>query len=158
MKQDCETKLYSINRGSLISPVKSSTPIYVQDIDEEYKESLAPLSIGQVNAKCDAPKDTNVNERHACEDSNENDNHKDTANKESDNLQGSKNENQKEEGERYEDGQTMEEFIRNIQQNNVQWTDEERKNNAAARIRRKIMEGSYPNSTVEEDKLPTLLR
>lgn len=56
-------------------------------------------------------------------------------------------------------GQTMEDYIRNVKQNKTDWTadyhigDDEQK-----RIRRKLLDGSYPNFTVKETKLPKLLR
>ena len=53
--------------------------------------------------------------------------------------------------------QTMESFLKQIQEHRTLWSNEGSKV-IVPRTRRKIEEGSYPNFSVDEDKLPTLLR
>ncbi|XP_066930357.1 uncharacterized protein [Clytia hemisphaerica] len=56
-------------------------------------------------------------------------------------------------------GQTAQSYINNIKENQCTWTKNEQINlKGEKRIRRKLLDGAYPNSTVKEDKLPTLLR
>lgn len=56
-------------------------------------------------------------------------------------------------------GQTVEDYLRAIRLNKTEWSKEDRSNTPEMRkIRRKLMEGSYPVSTVNENKLPKLLR
>lgn len=55
-------------------------------------------------------------------------------------------------------GKTMEDVLREIRYNRAEWINEDGRV-AEPRVRRKIMEGSYPNFTVkDEDDLPSLLR
>lgn len=56
-------------------------------------------------------------------------------------------------------GQTMEDYIHNVNQNKTDWTSEDHiGDDEQKRIRRKLLDGSYPNFTVKEKKLPKLLR
>lgn len=56
-------------------------------------------------------------------------------------------------------GQTMEDYIHNVNQNITDWTsDDHIGDDENKRIRRKLLDGSYPNFTVIEKKLPKLLR
>ena len=55
-------------------------------------------------------------------------------------------------------GETMEDVLREIRRHRAEWINEDGRV-AEPRVRRKIMEGSYPNFTVkDEDDLPSLLR
>lgn len=53
--------------------------------------------------------------------------------------------------------ETLEEYIRNLKENQLEWTNDQNVI-VLPRIRRKIQEGSYPNFSVIESNLPTLLR
>ena len=53
--------------------------------------------------------------------------------------------------------ETAEEYSRNIKENKIKWTVDARRT-LVPRIRRKIEQGSYPNLSVDEESLPTLLR
>ena len=57
------------------------------------------------------------------------------------------------------DGQTAQAYLNNLMENKTIWGKEEQINSKGEkRIRRKLLDGAYPNNTVIEDELPTLLR
>ena len=56
-------------------------------------------------------------------------------------------------------GQTMEDYLYNIKWNKTEWMSRDRINNEEQKkSRRNLLEGSYPIFTVNENKLPKLLR
>lgn len=57
-----------------------------------------------------------------------------------------------------EKSETVEDYIRALKENKTDWKSEIKQAPERTRTRRKIKEGSYPNGSVEEDKLPNLLR